>query len=131
MSSRIPSQKGFAAIAAIFLVVLMAALGGFMLTFSNTQQVTAAQDVQGSRAYWAARAGLAWAVAKIAATPSACPTGAPTAVDGFAVSVTCTPSSYVDGTATVLIYRLESRASLGTAGTKNYVERSVSASLEM
>ncbi len=47
------------------------------------------------------------------------------------MSVTCTPSSYVDGTATVLIYRLESRASLGTAGTKNYVERSVSASLEM
>jgi MSHA biogenesis protein MshP len=131
MSTRTSHQHGFAAIAAIFLVVLLAALGGFMLTFSNTQQLTAAQDLQGSRAYWAARAGLAWAVAKIVATPSACPTGAPTAVDGFAVTVTCTSSSYVDGATTVLIYRLDSRASLGTAGSRNYVERSVSAALEM
>ncbi len=52
-------------------------------------------------------------------------------VDGFTVNVTCTPSSYVDGANTVLIYRLESRASLGTAGSRNYVERSVSAALEM
>lgn len=129
MSTRTSFQQGFAAIAAIFLVVLLAALGGFMLTFSNTQQLTAAQDVQGSRAYWAARAGLAWAVAKIVATP-ACPTGSPTAVDGFGVSVTCTPTTYVDGADTVVIYRLESRASLGTAGSPNYVERSVSAALE-
>ena len=130
MSVRTSPQHGFAAIAAIFLVVLLAALGGFMLTFSNTQQLTAAQDLQGSRAYWAARAGLAWAVAKIVATPG-CPAGTPMPVDGFRVNVTCTPSSYVDGANTVLIYRLESRASLGTAGSRNYVERSVSAALEM
>ena len=129
MSTRTSHQQGFAAIAAIFLVVLLAALGGFMLTFSNTQQLTAAQDLQGSRAYWAARAGLAWSVAKIVVTP-ACPTSPPTAVDGFSVSVTCTPTTYVDGADTIVIYRLESRASLGTAGSPNYVERSVSALLE-
>ena len=50
-------QQGFAAIAAVFLVVVLAALGAFMVTFSNTQQLTSAQDVQGSRAYWAARGG--------------------------------------------------------------------------
>lgn len=59
-------QRGFAAVAAIFLVVLLAALGGFMLTFSNSQQLTSAQDVQGTRAYWAARAGLEWAIAEVA-----------------------------------------------------------------
>lgn len=53
-------QVGFAAIAAIFLVVVLAALGAFMVTFSNTQQLTSAQDLQGTRAYWAARAGLEW-----------------------------------------------------------------------
>jgi hypothetical protein len=36
-------QKGFTAIAAIFLVLLLAALGGFMLTFSNTQQLGRAE----------------------------------------------------------------------------------------
>ena len=63
-----PAQRGFAAIAAIFLVVVLAALGGFMLTFSNTQQLTSAQDVQGSRAYWAARAGLEWGIASATAS---------------------------------------------------------------
>jgi len=29
-------QRGFAAIAAIFLVLVLAALGGFMVSFSNT-----------------------------------------------------------------------------------------------
>lgn len=58
-------QQGFAAIAAIFLVVILAALGAFMLTFSNTQQLASAQDLQGSRAYWAARAGLEWGIGKI------------------------------------------------------------------
>jgi len=43
-------QHGFAAIAAIFLVVVLAALGAFMVTYSNTQQLTSAQDIQGSRA---------------------------------------------------------------------------------
>ena len=59
------AQRGFAAIAAIFLLVTLAALGGYMLTFSNTQQLTFAQDVQGARAYWAASAGLEWGLGNI------------------------------------------------------------------
>ena len=50
------SHGGFAAIAAVFLVLVLAALGAFMVSFSNTQQLNSARDVQGSRAYWAARA---------------------------------------------------------------------------
>jgi MSHA biogenesis protein MshP len=125
------TERGFAAIAAIFLVVVLAALGGFMITFSNAQQLTSAQDLQGSRAYWAARGGLAWGVASLVASNAACPAGAPTQVDGYAIAVTCSRTAYVDGANTVVVYRLESRASLGTAGSSNYVERSVSASMEM
>jgi len=125
------SQHGFAAIAAIFLVVILAALGGFMVTFSNTQQLTAAQDLQGSRAYWAARAGLGWGIAQVTASPANCPSGAPASVEGFALTVTCSRSSYADGASTVVVYRFESRASAGTAGSANYVERSVSAAVEM
>ncbi len=131
MKTHLSVQHGFAAIAAIFLVVVLAALGGAMVSFSNTQQLSSAQDIQGSRAYWAARAGLSWAVAGVLAPPAACPTAsAPATLDGFSLEVRCTASSYVDGGTTVVIYRLESRASAGTAGSPNYVERSVSASLE-
>jgi MSHA biogenesis protein MshP len=133
-------QRGFAAIAAIFLVVVLAALGTFIVTFSNTQQVTATQDVQGSRAYWAARAGLEWAVVAVPAAPSLCNAGAaaqistavaPASVDGFTVQVFCSKNSYTEGSGTLTIFRMESRAlSGGAVGSLAYVERSVSASIE-
>lgn len=129
-------QQGFAAIAAIFLVVVLAALGGFMLTFSNTQQLTSAQDLQGSRAYWAARAGLEWAVVAIPATPALCPNaassfvaGAPTLINGFTIQIRCSRNVYDESGVTITIYKFETIASMGTVGSIGYVERSVSASI--
>jgi MSHA biogenesis protein MshP len=133
------AQSGFAAIAAIFLVVILAALGGFMLTFSNTQQLTSAQDVQGSRAYWAARAGLEWAIgittASVPVAPATTPPPACSAastaltIDGVSVTVTCTPSTYTEAGVTLYIFQFGSTASAGGAvGSVGRVERSVSAS---
>jgi MSHA biogenesis protein MshP len=124
------AHRGFAAIAAIFLVVVLASLGAFMVTLSNTQQLTSAQDVQGSRAYWAARAGLEWGIssANVAAT---CPTSPTTlTVDGFSVAVTCGVTSFTEAGATVKVIQLSSVASVGTVGAIGYIERSVSASFE-
>lgn len=122
-------QRGFAAVAAIFLVVVLAALGSYMVSFSNTQQITSAQDVVGTKAYWAARAGLEWGVS-IGASTGACPAGtAPTPIEGYAITVTCTSTAYNDG-ASIAILRFTSIAKSGTAGALGYVERSVSASLE-
>ena len=127
-------QRGFAAVAAIFLIVVLAALGGFMLTFSTTQHMTSAQDLQGSRAYWAARAGLEWAVVAIPASPTLCVNGPvaapPTPIQGFAITLRCFQNTYAEGAATITINRLESIASSGTVGSMGYIERSVSASLE-
>ena len=131
-------QQGFAAIAAIFLVVVLAALGGFMLTFSNAQQLTSVQDLQGTKAYWAARAGLEWAVVAVPATPALCPNAAatqvavasvPSPIDGYAIKVFCSKNTFNDA-GTVTIFGIEAQASSGTAGTTSYIERSVSASLE-
>ena len=124
-----PAQRGFAAIAAIFLVVVLAALGGFMLTFSNTQQLTSAQDVQGSRAYWAARAGLEWGIASAAAACPASPTTL--TVDTFTVLITCTLQAYAEAGATVNILQFTSVASsAGAVGSVGFIERSLSASIE-
>lgn len=122
-------QQGFAAIAAIFLVVVLAALGAFMLTFSNTQQLTSAQDIQGSRAYWAARAGLEWGITSITAV---CPTSPKTVtVDVFTVVVTCALQTYTEAGSTVSVFQLNSVASsAGAVGSVGFIERSVSASLE-
>lgn len=125
-------QRGFAAVAAIFLVVMLAAFGAFMVSFSNTQQLNSAQDVQGSRAYWAARGGLEWAIASQGVGTTTCFGGAtpPTALDGFTLTVSCALSSFTEGASTVYIFRLTSVASVGAVGGVGFVERSVSASVE-
>jgi MSHA biogenesis protein MshP len=123
------TQKGFAAIAAIFLVVGLASLGAFMLTLSNTQQLTSAQDVQGTRAYWAARAGLEWGITSANAS-SACPTSTALTLDGFSVAVTCALTSFTEAGVTIKLIQLRSVASSGTVGSVGYIERSVSASME-
>jgi MSHA biogenesis protein MshP len=135
------TSRGFAAIAAIFLVVGLASLGAFMLTLSNTQQLTSAQDVQGTRAYWAARAGLEWVIAGVAATApvapavlplATCPVTAPPAsVGGFTLVITCTSQAYTEAGVTVTIFQFKSVASSGgVVGSIGYVERSLSASME-
>ena len=140
MNYRKRAQDGFAAIAAIFLVVVLAALGGFMLSFSNTQHLSSAQDLQGSRAYWAARGGLEWAVVEIPpaglATLDACTVTAPPAtIDGFTIVIGCTKATYADtgattGVAPTAIFQFTVTASTGTVGSIGYADRSVSASVE-
>jgi len=134
---KMSQQHGFAAIAAIFLVVILAALGAFMVTFSNTQQLTSAQDLQGSRAYWAARAGLEWGIGSVAADagiPPVCPASPTTLATnfdgGFTVKVTLCRSDYTEATLTKSIYQVTSLASTGSVGSIGFIERSMSASLE-
>lgn len=134
-------QSGFAAIASLFVLVTLASLGAFMLTFSTTQHLNSVRDAQGSRAYWAARAGLEFGVTTVTST-STCP-ASPTllAVDGFSVCLSCVQANYTENSATpnVAIFKMESVArspavascaSLGAVGTGTYIERSVSLSME-
>lgn len=132
---------GFAIASAIFLLVILSLLGAFMLTLSNTEHLTSARDVQGSRAYRAARAGLEWAAAKLSADSSACPAASTTLDDGdgsppadledFTVVVTCTMNSYSEGSGSPNVFWIESTATAGGAvGGIGYVERSLDAFIE-
>jgi MSHA biogenesis protein MshP len=125
-------QNGFAIVSAIFLLVILSALGAFMLTFSNTQQLTSAQDIQGSRAYWAAKGGVQWAAAVLQAPATACPAAVTNfTLDGFAVAVTCTANTYTEGTDTRVIYWVHSVAtSGGSVGSIGYTERAIDAFME-
>ena len=139
------AQRGFALASAIFLLVVLAALGAFMVHFSTVQNATSAQDLQGLRAYHAARAGMEWAAYRILKTPgsgfeSSCQAGAvtqalaamPGTLAAYAVTVTCTATAETEGAATVRIYRITSTATLsGSApGQANYVERQLQVNIE-
>lgn len=53
-------QRGFTAISAIVILVVLVALGAFIVSVSTSQQTGSAQDVLGVRAYEAARSGIEW-----------------------------------------------------------------------
>lgn len=56
---------GFAVITAIFILVVLATLGAFILNIFSNQQIGSAIDVQGVRAHQAARAGIEWGIYRV------------------------------------------------------------------
>jgi MSHA biogenesis protein MshP len=130
-------NKGFLLPAAIFILVILAGLGAYALNITSVQQATSTQDVQGSRAYQAARAGVEWAAYQVLApgttTLANCPTSPSTlSIDNFTVTITCTRYAdyFEQGTDhTIAMYDIVSTASFGTTGTLNYINRQVQLTL--
>ncbi|RJX31596.1 MAG: hypothetical protein C4516_06500 [Oxalobacter sp.] len=144
--AHLKTQRAFALPTAIFLLVVLAALGAFMLVISSVQHTTSAQDVQGTRAYQAARAGVEWGVYQIMkpendnynktagfTAPYACAgamAGSPLAalgntLTGFSVAVSCTNGVDTEGGDTIRIYRITSTATFGNVGTASRVDRQI------
>jgi MSHA biogenesis protein MshP len=129
---------GFVLPSAIFLLVVLAALGAYLVSIGTTQQQTLVQDVEGTRAYWAARAAAEYGLA-LALSPedtggptvfAACPTGVPGgALEGFSITLTCERSPavghHVEAGVHLVVYTISATASRGTPGGFGYVERQV------
>jgi MSHA biogenesis protein MshP len=135
-------QHGFSLVSAIFLLVVIAALGTFAVTLSTTQQQSAALDVLGSRAYQASRAGIEWGAYQAITNPAAlnCAALPATAANGpiamtntlqnFRVMVNCGSAAVLDpGTTASMLYQLTSTATQGAVATPDYVERSMSVTI--
>lgn len=131
-------QRGFSIVSAIFLVVILAALGAFMVSLSTTQHTASALDVRGARAYQAARAGIEWAAWQAIRNAAAygCTAGASTDtlnftgdLADFTATVACTSSAHDEGGNTVRVYSVTSTAKSGAPGSVRYVERVLNATL--
>jgi MSHA biogenesis protein MshP len=133
-------QHGVSIIAAIFLLLLFAALAAFMVSLTSTANITSAQDVQGVRAYQAAQAGVEWGLfqldpndnAKIDPPPITlnCPASTPLPnIPGFSVVVTCTSyGPYDEGSSKVMVFRIVATASVpGAAAPPAAAEREAEA----
>jgi MSHA biogenesis protein MshP len=90
--------RGFSIVTAIFLLVVLSALGVALLSISTMQHAESALDVQGARAYQAARAGMEWGVYRqrvdgscLAGSNFAMPANG--ALNGFSVTVRCTQAA--------------------------------------
>ncbi len=135
-------QRGFSLVSAIFLLVVIAALGTFAVTLSTTQQQSAALDVMGARAYQAARVGIEWGAYQVLPNSAVgfaltCRGGAtsspvaplPNTLSGFTVNVGCSSTAHSEAAATVTVYQLTSTATQGAVATPNYVERVISVTI--
>jgi MSHA biogenesis protein MshP len=139
--------RGFSLISAIFLLVVVTLLGAYVATISTNQNIAEALDVEGARAYQAARAGVEWGAWQILQAPAGgfrttcdgATYGSPTSqalaglagtLSGFAVNVQCGSAATTEAGVNVRVYRLTVTASKGTLGSLFYVERQLQATLE-
>lgn len=137
-------QRGVSIIAAIFLLLLFAAIAAFMVSMMSTANITSAQDVQGARAYQAAQAGAEWGLYQLdpngaaAALPGcfAAATLPAAANPGFTVGVTCTPfpgaaTSYAEAGRTIRIFEIVATVTVtGALAPPAAVERQVRVTVE-
>jgi MSHA biogenesis protein MshP len=111
------NERGFSLISAIFLLVVLAALGAAMANLSVMQHTGVAMDVQEARAYQAARAGVEWGLYNsLIDNAGGCPTNptsfvpaAPT-LAGFTVTVRCISTTNANTTPQITVRQLTSTA---------------------
>ncbi len=102
IDSNFPRRRGFALPTAIFLMVILALLGAFIVRINSIQTGSLALDVLGTGAYQAARAGTEWGAYQtlrvIGPSPAVCfgatnLTYAGTSLAPFTATVTCARST--------------------------------------
>ena len=134
-------NSGLSVITAVFLLLVLSLLGVSILNFSSVQSTTSAFDLQGTRAYHAARTGLEFGAfeaivsASCPATTSLVLAGA--LVDFTGVTVLCASTVHTEGATAKTFYRITARACNQPVGGvcpnpapgANYVERELQISV--
>jgi len=141
MSRMLPAgrkhERGFALVAAVFIVVVLAILGIMMVTIGGMQRATVSAAAQGTRAYHAARSGIEWGIFQAlnnrvptcGATPSTPTTNTfglgVAGLDGFAVTVVCSYTDHRERSDDYFVFVISSTATSGTFGNTDYVSRRI------
>lgn len=129
-------QAGFSLVAAVFLIVVLAALGAFAVQIAMTQYQGANLELLEARAQAAAEAGIEYGANLALEGPGACRANSSlrltqAALTGFVVKVTCARTSHQiyagmpPSATTYFVYALTSTASYGRYGSPDYVARAV------
>lgn len=128
------SQRGFAMITAIIILVILAALSAFAVSFIPMQQMGSAADIQSVRMLYAARTGLEWGAYKVTQGGLSCVASSSNTLPATAVSMQgITVTVACDGSKAPL-YKITSTACNQPSGgacpntsspTSVYIERQV------
>ncbi len=125
-------QRGFALVAAIFLLVVLASLGVFIVRVSGVQQQTVNIALLGARAFEAAVAGIEWGAFRAIDAGSCTNTTlnlTEGGLDGFDVDVSCSSSAHTEEGNAYNLYDIDVEARAGVYGTPDYVSRRMQATI--
>jgi MSHA biogenesis protein MshP len=121
-------QNGFSLVPALFLLVVLAALGIVAVRLSAVQQQTVVLAMQSARAYAAARSAVDWSAYQalvngncVASTLSLTEAG----LAGFSADTSCSSTTHVEGPNTVTVFVIDAFAWSGSYGTPDYVSRRI------
>ena len=123
-------QSGFSIMSALFIVVILALIGSYIVSLGSLTAASGNLTIQGTKAYFAARSGLEWGIYKVAplsgsggsGPPYNCPTSPTTltfsqgGLKGFQTVVTCTQNAFTEGGVNYNIFQINSVGQYGTAG---------------
>ena len=123
------TQRGFALIGALFVLVVLAVLGAFAVRINMTQQHDADLDLQQLRADAALNAGIEFAATRllVSAATDNCGNLAPLAGISGGYQVTfpgaCTRVQYLVNGVQVTVYTINVTSARGVYGTPEFVQR--------
>ena len=128
----ISRQRGISLVPALFLMIVLAALGLIAVRFGAIQQQTVVLSMQSARAYAAARAGIEWSAYQ-ALVNASCTTASLALSEGglagFNVDTSCSSTLHSEGPNTVTVYVIDAFAYSGSYGTPDYVSRRIRSTL--
>lgn len=123
-------EGGFGLVAAMFLIIVVAAVIATMARLAVTQNATTSLAIQQARAYQVARAGLEYGIAQVLVGA----TCSDFTLDGFAVLMSCPPPSSVlleeEGNITPSFHMVEATATFGSPASPDYAYRKLRAVVE-
>lgn len=127
-------QQGFSIVMAIFILVVLGLLGGYMLRFSGVQLSTFNAALLGARAYQAAHAGIEWSMARIENGGTCTEINAQTAMtfiglEGFSVRLNCSSQSFSEADKTLGVYRISALSQFGAYSGNDYAARQLEVTL--
>ncbi len=130
-----PQQSGFALVAAMFVIIIIALVIAAMMRMAGNQHGTNSLAIQQARAYQAARSGLDWGISN--ALAGSCLPSKTLVMTGSNLSefegviVNCVLQTYSENGNSVRIYTLTATAQNGVPGQRpDYAYRRLSATVE-
>lgn len=127
-------QGGFSIVMAIFILVVLGLLGGYMLRFAGVQLGTFNAALLGARAYQAAHAGVEWGMARINNGGACADINAQTSLsftglEGYTVRMACSSQNFSEADQGLTVYRISALSQFGAYGGNDYVARQIEATI--